>query len=355
MPLNPSLYARLLAVFGEVRFSNRGVEGHAYEERRPGGKKALHVQHWGETYCVCCPYCGDRRFRLGFNWRYGLPDPSGDGRFPINFLCKCQHENCVPANAVHRTRLAEQLLKFQNVNVRSRPPCLTSSRGPGSQTPLSEVPPPGELVALTNLPQEHPAVAYLLGRGFGVETMRDFGLSFCERAERKYAMAEGRIICPIDFQGVRVGWQARYVGTPPSGRTPKYFTSPGMAKSRILYNLDRVHASPYLVAVEGVTDAWRIPNHSVALFGHDISDAQKHLLREFSGGQRPIFVMLDATEHERIHRYTRELRSMSVPAVPVQLPDELDPGGCSSASLYDLIRWAASQAGLSLDLDPVSP
>lgn len=355
MPLNQSLYSRLCAVFGDVRIANQEIEGVAHEVRRPGGGLEFRVPCWGETYKVCCPFCGNRRHRLGVNWRYGLPDPSTEGRFPINYLCKCHNENCVPGNVANRTQLAQQILGFQNVNARRITGRSVCSGHHNSQSSLSKAPPPGELVALANLPLEHPAVEYLMNRGYGVETMQEFGLSFCLQADRQYHMANSRIICPIDFRGVRVGWQARYVGTPPNPRTPKYYTCPGMTKSQILYNFDHARQGPYLVVVEGVTDTWRLGSHAVAVLGHEISSEQQRLLQEFSGGQRPVFLMFDAGEGERICRYTHELGSSGVPVVPVTLPGELDPGDCSQAYLYELITWAANQAGLSFDMGQLCP
>ncbi len=60
------------------------------------------------------------------------------------------------------------------------------------------------------------------------------------------------------MHGIRVGWQARYVGEPRYRDMPKYYTCPGMPKSQLLYNFDSTMTKPFVVLVEGITDVWRI-------------------------------------------------------------------------------------------------
>jgi hypothetical protein len=347
MPLNPVLFRRLDARFGVAGIANEGAEGSDAVVHRPGGGQQLQLSAWGESYKLRCPFCRDGKPRLYVNWRYGQPDPRSGGRYPIDYLCTCFHERCLPGNRNNRRRFAEEILSFENRNARGRSSYPATRRG-RRQTAMLTAPAPGELIPLTELPVTHRAVEYLHGRGFGLGTAHRWGLSYCVAAEPHYRPAQGRIICPIDFGGQRVGWQARHIGTPPEG-TPRYFSAPGMAKSQILYNYDSVIDQPYTVVVEGITDVWRLGDATVAavaMFGHDLLPPQQDLLVRYSQGYQPVFLLLDATEPVRTRRYTDELRRRGVPTIPVQLPGDLDPADCRRDDLLHLLHQHALEAGV---------
>jgi hypothetical protein len=62
---------------------------------------------------------------------------------------------------------------------------------------------------------------------------------------------------------------------------PKYFTSPGMEKGRILYNYMNARAFDYVVVTEGVFDAFSVGPCAVSLFGKCPTDAQIRTLLNY--------------------------------------------------------------------------
>src|SRR4051812_8528857 len=77
-PMNPALYRRLAAKFGEVRITHRGEPRVVLDLARygPSASKPL-VKQAGESYGVCCRFCRDRDFRLSVNHMYGQLDAAG--------------------------------------------------------------------------------------------------------------------------------------------------------------------------------------------------------------------------------------------------------------------------------------
>ena len=76
--LNPELYNSLSRTFGQVRVMNLGVAmRYAVAHNSVSGDKEINIREWGETYKVCCPKCGDRRFRLLINHRHDTTEPLG--------------------------------------------------------------------------------------------------------------------------------------------------------------------------------------------------------------------------------------------------------------------------------------
>lgn len=346
MRLNPVLYAALVSLsqrlphLGCVYIGNAGQAGSVRVERQLGGSQVTRVDVWGESYQVNCPFCGDQRRRLSINHLYGTPDPSTNGRFRLKCLWKCYNENCQRVQA-YRDQLWKWLFGLRN---RDHLPAIEI--GTTVPRPPSPAKPPGDLVLLTELPLDHQALTYLHLRGFGADVFSRYGLSYCIEARHEFRAATGRIICPVDFGGERVGWQGRYVGTPSSPGTPKYFSMPGMLKSQLLYNFDRAVNSPVLVVVEGVTDVWRVGDSSVALFGCEASPAQLSLIVEYSRGRRPVIVLLDPDAQQEAQSNVVSLRQRGVPAANVSLPQGLDPGECSSEFVWWTIADQASRAGL---------
>lgn len=344
MPLNPTLHQRLnrLAPGGVVAIANEGSRGSARKVRCPGGGTKLQIGDFGETYRVNCPFCNDTRGRLWINWRYGQPDPSTDDRLRIDYLARCFNEECVPDDRDNRNELAERLLGFRNRNQRGQ--AWITNRGRSPVPRIGPCAPPGQTIPLMDLPDGDPAVAYLLQRGFSRETARRHGLSCCVQADPRFTPAQGRIICPIDFNFQRVGWQARFVGTPPSRDIPKYYTMPGLPKRAILYNFDRAKDMPFVVVTEGVTDVWRVGDHGVALLGHDATSQQIELLQTLE--RKPIVVLLDGDEKERAQRLQRELPNQIV--ATIRLQEGVDPADMPRQDLHREIDSQMRDRGIEL-------
>lgn len=184
---------------------------------------------------------------------------------------------------------------------------------------------------LKNLDYEHP---YPLERGFTHETIREFGLGYCNRGMLKY-----RLAIPIhDSGGNLLGYAGRVVDdTLISEANPKYkLPAPRdrngqrfeFHKSALLYNVHRVpKRGSDLVVVEGFPSVWWLWQHGfkhvVALMGCDCGIEQARLILERVDVDGRIWIM----------------------------PDGDDPGRRCAESLlrhltpYRFVRWAKLREG----------
>jgi hypothetical protein len=300
---------------------------------------------------VCCPHCGDRRFRLEISYLYGTTGPDGS---TLDHLFHCFNEDCEKNGFDLR-----DALQLYMRDLREAKPDLFQAKD--QQVLIS----PGECVDLRELPSWHPSHVYLRKRGYDVNWLcQRFGLVFCTKPyshlpSRIQAMVYHRIIFPVIFNRQIVGWQARYVdqfgdGTPPSKDIPKYYTAPGFRKTEYLYNYDYA-ASPYYrgygLIVEGVMDVARVPQ-AMAVFGHTISVSQlEHLSRAFN--RRALVIMFDSDAYEKTRAFvmTMSRTVFTKGIVCVRLPDSRDPGDWNSDELMDLISVQASQQGVDISAE----
>jgi DNA primase len=130
---------------------------------------------------------------------------------------------------------------------------------------------------------------------------------------------------------------------------PKYYNSPGMQKSQVLYNYDRALDMPAVVVVEGVPSVWRIGRAAVCLFGKTLSAWQCNTLSTAWSG-KPVFFMLDNDAQIEIDSAVTELCRHGVNVVPVILPDSRDPADYSRAELRDILRAAAEAVEVKVDM-----
>lgn len=187
---------------------------------------------------------------------------------------------------------------------------------------------PGDVVSLSGLPQNHPALIYLRSRNYDVSLLvAQFRAEFCtveapqgeeygNRFYRRHAdgmrsTPQGRIIFNGIVNGIRNCWQGRFLeinetmsgggsrkwiwhpyrGTwvlepvwDSNGPLVKYLTGTGCAKSQSLGGFDHVvsrarhSGDDWCVITEGPLDAARFPNHGLAVFGKFVSDLQALLI-----------------------------------------------------------------------------
>jgi hypothetical protein len=347
--MSPMLYQAIeKAGLGEIRVANEGEGAIWGGTSYVNGRVQRSLVHWGESYKLNCPFCNDLRFRLYVPHLYGQPDRENGNR-PMTCCVKCFNEDCL-ANSEVRRRFADMVLGFRNRNQRGGWPVKPATR----ESACSEEPvPPGMSLRLTDLPLTHPAVRYLtVDRRIPYQVLVDYDLGVCLEPNRQLTVAcwlYNRIIIPIRFHGELVGWQARYVGEPANKDVPKYVTMPGMKKSQLLYNFDRAVTQPYVVVVEGVTDVWAVGDCAVAAFGKTLSARQHALLGEHWRG-KPVVLLLDADADESREKQSSILRrSGNHPAVVVvELPDGSDPGTYDTATITNMIRARAAEAGVSI-------
>lgn len=241
-PLDPSLYNRLVDRFGKVLIANEGEQCVTRDEIDYTGVRRSRVVHCGEEYRVQCPKCNDTRFRLYIGHRFA----------EFSHLAYCFNEDCYD-NPAARMGLYGKVFHTR------RPP--SPQIKPGRRVPISESRPrlPENLVPLTDLAADHPAAAYLSGRGFDLaELTCVYGVAYRDFGSVRDEMAQGRIVVPIETDGRLAGWQARFAGDQDwkSSGVPKYYTLRGMKVSTAVYNLDRARAYPWVIVVEGVSDVW---------------------------------------------------------------------------------------------------
>jgi hypothetical protein len=349
MPLRPDLYRRLCTRahkcrFGEVRVMNEGVEMRATVEHDAlYGKPQLNVIEPGEYLAINCPFCNDTRHRLWINHRWGLWDPRTQSK--NLWLAICYNENCL--NTYERLRALYNMVCDDITNGRR----LTNDlvlKGTRPSRLAREMKPAGECIyPLHSLPSDHRAKAYLRSRGYDPDRLgRQLHVGYCGVAYSDFPLADDRIIIPITFGGIWVGWQARYIGEPPRG-TPKYASMTGMKKREVLYNYDIAKAYPYVVICEGPTDVWRVGPAAVALLGKNLSTAQRHLIGTGWGGGAAV-VLLDGDAQAEARRVHDALGGLVRDRVLVQLPEGKDPGDFAQEDLWRLIYEAARQQGVDL-------
>ncbi len=136
-----------------------------------------------------------------------------------------------------------------------------------------------------------------------------------------------RIVVPVFHRGRMVSWQARDI----TGTAELRYISAGKDKEEvhhkdILYNLDNCRGRAVL-AVEGITDVWRLGDDCCATFGTKVRFAQVRLLAEFD---RVFFVYDGETVAQaQARRLCRMLSGMGVQAENILLgggdPGEMSP------------------------------
>jgi hypothetical protein len=341
-PLNPVLYAQLEARFGTVRVSAPGVAMVAHY----GPDQKLIMAQPGEQYLVCCPRCGDTRFRLSINHRWSVRDVFGHQNL---WLLHCFNEDCF-SDPQNRYAFYEELVA-----------CGTYGRledakiGRGTVVLRKQaVEPPGPMLPLHTLPPEHPANRYLAGRFIDPELVGKFyGVSYCP--ESKYYLAKNRIIIPIMEGGKLRGWQARHVGDldwKAEGVPPKYWNCPGMSRGDIVYNLD--NAAKYLtgVVVEGPTDVWSFGPMGMATIGFPPTQQQMgKIVAAFRNKSLVLLFDPDIMEKERpraqFNALWQQIKGECQHGVArVQLPSSFDPGDLDREYLRPYVASEARRQGV---------
>ena len=278
MPLNDKLRSALLKTFGSVRITSEGECADFTTATDPESGRVyatIDRDRRGEQYAICCPFCGDARFRLYISHRWNTTDPATGARFGKQ-LVHCFNAGCDLSDGALSHERCQAIGNLESMlrPYVARAMSLYVVRTPARAIEKARL--PGNCVPITQLPETHPAIVYLLDRGFIPAWLEQaFNVMFC--CEDKGASASGRIIIPIHHGDELVGWQARYVGEPPADYIPKYLNMPGLPKNRVVYNYDNAKRTAFGVIVEGATDVWRVGPQAVAIFGSSISSRQVEL------------------------------------------------------------------------------
>lgn len=305
--LNPDLYERLKRKFGTVKIIRE--DERAVIRPYKVGVKTFQRTEGGEEYNCCCPFCNDTGFHLYINYTYGQKNTRG---FRSTATAHCFH-GCLE-NADNREALYRLLYSFP------MPRILKSSIVNVEEEPVSqEIIPPGRLVLISQLPEDHPAVVYLCKtRGFSKSLLDYYGISYCCESTTN-PLAIGRIVIPIWFKNEYKGWQTRKIGDGKAGGI-KYCTAPGMKKSKIIYNYDVAIRQDYVVICEGVTDVWRVGAAGVCLFGKKASVEQIRLIRE-GWRDKDICLLLDPDASKETAALFENLKKDCRNVCVVKLPE----------------------------------
>ena len=342
-PINSTLYQLLQQKFGEVKIANEGC--HAYVQRMPDplhpGRVITHAAQWGEYYCVRCPFCRDHSPRLWINHLYASEVVRGRRQFTN--IATCYNEQCMQVPG--RYEQLEQIIFGLGAHLKPRALPLSPVSMPHAPEPIR---PPGTVIPLSELPADHPARLYVVQRAFDpVELSEKFNVGLCISVdEPRLATAKGRLYIPVIYRNELVGWQARAVYPDVQ---PKYFNSPGMKKSSLLYNYDQAQSQPYVIVVEGVPSVWRLGKAAVCLFGKTMSFAQRQLIARTWAG-KPVFLLLDHDARDEMEVAKEQLTGQSVRVVPVELPDSRDPADYDPVDINHLLAERASAAGVVADI-----
>jgi len=329
--LNPALFARLKSVFGTVKVSNHGIEaGIDYSSDPPV------IISSGEEYRVCCPFCGDRRFRLYFSYLYGQVVDTGKTRIRFGHLAHCHNEDCLSVKE-NRTKLSELL------NQESWIPITVANTEP--QQPRS-VSPPKNLLPLSALGETHPAIEYLRSRDFNIYYLESKGFAYCP-FDPDMAIMSGRIFIPIyDLYGNLIGGQGRliYASDPV---LPKYWTLPGSRLQRSFYNIQSAVGKDFVVVTEGVFDALRIGDHGIAMLGKTLGPYRWQLLTSL---WKKIVLMPDPDVDEDDllpENQKTALQRIGVEVHFVRLSS--DPADISSLEIWQILRQVLQDDSLQME------
>lgn len=361
-PRNPALYAFLKQTMkGGVRTTREGEPCRYQKVVHDDGSMDLKIYSPGEEYAVCCPICGDKRFRCYINHKF---DTEIEGVLQTHQV-HCWNEECQQDRGLTKWLLDRYRMWKFNYHV---PEITGVSNDVVAEGPMSveEAAQESEnrhsrlagVQKLSSLLPGHPALEYLKSRGLSPELVESsYGVGYKGKSP-KYNNAASRLIIPITWEQYEIGWQARaipgHTRLTPTGKNsdwpykePKYFTSPGFTKGRFMYNLDKARDFNVVVMVEGITDVWKVGPWGVAMLGKRLSFDQVHLLVQSCSEKRSWIVMLtDAWDRADVADSWRKNFFDVMTAYPYK--DRLrmlplakgDPGDYTGQELTNMVNYA---------------
>jgi len=355
--LNPALYNKLKALFGEVRIANENIPMECVPDLGLDGQIRNKKVISGEQYRVPCPFCDDvhqKRFKLYISHVWGL---DREKKFPGSQMVICQNARCdqnQDTSDLHYRRnpkryLQQHLKDYFGLAERG---AIQLRIRPVEQQLIEPLPfpKPEWTTPLTDLREGHQAIMYLKNdRKFDPTTLHEkYGVVFCNeypvtRVGKDYGFLGGRIFIPCGENG----WQARTLS--PVSKM-KYFTCPGWQKAQEVYNLHgaRDYGTRFVVVMEGVTDVWRLDGPGVCTFGKSVSNAQ---IKEVARNWDTVLLLYDPDAQEDdetkgVRRIENLFKRSVETVVNITPPGNKDPGDCTYDMLWSLIEKQAQRAKL---------
>lgn len=275
MVLNPALFDALTDYFGSVRVSDENTPLKWEWRDDPKTKKRVpHIVSGGEQYYVCCPCCGDRRFRLAIGHRFLTPLDKTFAPELLRHNYRCFNENCdfrshhaVTAIQTYLSRHRD-LVGIEVYRMKSKAPSQVqgATRGP------MELPP--GFIPLDQLPQGHPALEFV-AKKYGFDPLylaRAYGAGFVGEAQG-FMQVTNRIIFPVYSDGALAFWQGRTIL---KDEPVRWYITPGTRK--VVYNIDRVPEGDVVVICEGIPAAIASGPTATAVFGKDLDQHRAQLI-----------------------------------------------------------------------------
>lgn len=349
MALNPELFARLKAKFGDVQIVRPNETYRPVWQldpitgRRSRGLGTVN----GEAYRLNCPYCGDAKGRLYVNHMWMQWD--ADAARSVDDMIKCfNEENCFSD--------PEKRSQFHTMTYGDTPWFGVSGIVAPSDNAINEKPlipePPGTVISLKDMNPLQPCISYLTGRGYNIQNLVDwYNIGYVTTVSWGHHVdCLNRIYIPMSFEGRLVGYQCRYIGdrvwTP---ECPKYRTMRRMARSKYLYNFDVARRSRIVVVVEGPSSVWTVGTRSVALWSKSLSHDQMQLLRTYWGDDCLIVVMVDGSAVKESQKIFIQLKSnCDTPIVRAEIPFTDDPGTLGEERSWQAIHDSCKKQGINV-------
>ncbi len=182
-----------------------------------------------------------------------------------------------------------------------------------------------EYTDLGTLPKTHMAIKYLEKRGITINVCKQVGGSYCYRG-----FLSGRIVFPVKIGETLVCLQGRTV----YGREPKYLTL-GKKKLALFGTKMLSEYDSFVILLEGIFDALKVPDCGVAILGKMLSEEQVRILSTLLM-VRTIFIMFDADAKSYTEAAVNRLRNY-FQVTPIYLRKG-DPGDLSKHEILQLCK-----------------
>lgn len=362
--LNEKLYKALEEIFGTVRISKENqiaeysIPKKVFSPYKKNEKRYAVVNTWGETYSVCCPICGDTRFRLGFSYlfdQYLYPEKSKTPIYFGDYLCRCFNEEC-PKEKPEQFRTYK--ISLRNKDIFCDLSAITKVTPKATEYSkiidmAERVQFPTVTTSLLSPVVPLSAIEYLEKRRFDIQQLDS--LYMCRYVpagsvwnshdgKNSFVFYEDRLLIPIVQRTLLVSWQARLLtDTFDSKVTRKYIFPTGTVKSVCLYNMDNALFHRDLVICEGITDVWRIGENAIALFGTTMSAGQMRIIKYLWGWKGSCVVALDGDDETayvkslKIVETLRENKILEEGVAALKLAVGKDPADYTTTEINELI------------------